>query len=264
VAVDGDTIVVGSDCGAAEVFRRRGRRWVHQVSLAPLDPQPFSGFGSSVDIDGDRIIVGAYWNDDGPGSAYMFVRDGTTWVEEQVLTPTDHTGPDSFGKSVSISADDVAVGAPGIGSTYIYTREGPGRWEQRAKLRSFDELLGEFGFAVSIDRDLVAASGWAHRSTDPWALLFGRGEDDWSPVDGFLQAELGIPPPVRIRGNYAAVSSWVYVVRSQRNLEDYAGFQDCFGAIIDLTPTCKAFDLTDDECVDLADFEIFVGTFVGP
>ena len=41
---------------------------------------------SSVSISGDYAIVGAYDDDDGKGSAYIFKRDGTSWSQQQKLT----------------------------------------------------------------------------------------------------------------------------------------------------------------------------------
>ena len=49
-------------------------------------------FGRSVSVSGDYAVVGAYGNDDAgidSGSAYIFVRSGTTWTQQQKLTASD-------------------------------------------------------------------------------------------------------------------------------------------------------------------------------
>ena len=45
------------------------------------------------------------------GSAYVFVRSGTTWSEQAKLTASDAADDDSFGYSVAVSGDTAVVGA---------------------------------------------------------------------------------------------------------------------------------------------------------
>ena len=72
-------------------------------------------FGHSVSISGDYAVVGAYYDDDGDvsnsGSAYIFVRDGTSWSQQAEIVASDAAMGDRFGKSVSISGDYAVVGA---------------------------------------------------------------------------------------------------------------------------------------------------------
>src|SRR5262249_700010 len=105
VAIDGSTAVVGlpeedvggaEDAGAVLVFTRdTPNTWALQARLEA--PQPPCGgnrgdqFGNSVAISGDRIVVGAPYDDFGlglstscpnskdAGSIYIFERNGTTW-----------------------------------------------------------------------------------------------------------------------------------------------------------------------------------------
>ena len=87
-------------------------------------------FGVSISIDGDRVIVGAYFDDDAggnSGSAYIFKRTETSWSQQNKLTANDGAEGDWFGYSVSIEGDQVVVGAPRnddagneSGSAYVY------------------------------------------------------------------------------------------------------------------------------------------------
>ena len=87
VAIDGDTIIVGAfekngSKGAAYIYTRSSGAWTLQQKITGSDPDFFDRFGSSVAIDGDTILVGAYIDDPGTGirqgSAYIFTRSGTT------------------------------------------------------------------------------------------------------------------------------------------------------------------------------------------
>jgi ELWxxDGT repeat protein len=71
-------------------------------------------FGWSLSISGDTALVGASRDDDqgsDSGSAYVFVRDGTSWSQQAKLTASDSAADDFFGRAVSISGDTALVGA---------------------------------------------------------------------------------------------------------------------------------------------------------
>ena len=89
-----------------------------EVKLTASDGMSGDDFGGTVSIDGDRIIVGAAY-DDGQGvdsgSAYIFDRDaGGAWVQVQPkLTAGDGAAGDLFGRVVSLDGDRAMVGAIG-------------------------------------------------------------------------------------------------------------------------------------------------------
>jgi hypothetical protein len=141
VAVSGDTAVVGayfddspaSDAGSAYVFVRSGLTWAQQAKLTAADAADGAdgdNFGTSVAVSGDTAVVGAPI-DDSPathaGSAYVFVRSGVTWAQQQKLTASDAADSDNFGSSVAVSGDTAVVGSPRdnspasiAGSAYVF------------------------------------------------------------------------------------------------------------------------------------------------
>jgi hypothetical protein len=137
VAIDGDTVVVGAPPylngfiapvelpGSAHVFSRRELadgtwQWDEDENL-PLS-QAVNGFGLSVAISRDRLVVGAPNDADDAGvitgAAYLFKYDGSNWVEDPVqrkLIPTTEPGleeGDQFGWAVTIDDGTIAVGSP--------------------------------------------------------------------------------------------------------------------------------------------------------
>lgn len=179
VAISGDTIIVGElryylnpnvRTGAASVFVRTGTTWAMQQRLLASDGQHFDSFGFRVAISGDTAIVGAP-NDDGPtadqGSAYIFVRSGSAWTQQQKLT-TPVTGPtDMFGESVGISGDTVIVGKRrediGVntnqGAVFVFVRSGS-TWTQQQRLTDSNITVGGlFGYAAAISGNTVVVSG---------------------------------------------------------------------------------------------------------
>src|SRR5215204_5008638 len=116
VAVNGNTMVVGarfdsttaSQAGAAYVYVLSGSTWTQQAVLLAPDGAAADKFGSAVAIGEDTVVVGAYQDDtafSNGGSAYVFVRSGTTWTFQQKLTPDDGTADDEFGVSVAIETE---------------------------------------------------------------------------------------------------------------------------------------------------------------
>lgn len=173
VSVSGDTVLVGAygnddagaDSGSAYVFVRSGGAWTQQLKLTASDAEASNFFGFSVSVSGDTAVVAAPFNSDaanGSGSAYVFVRSGTAWTQQQKLTASDAAEKDYFGWSVSVDGDMIVVGARGdsdagqdSGSAYVFVRAGA-VWTQHQKLTASDAAGGDvFGRSVSISGNTV-------------------------------------------------------------------------------------------------------------
>src|SRR5690606_21349393 len=142
--------------------RHNGTGWdEEQILSAAADEQANADFGTSVDLDGDAMIVGAprydvpaglgapYAN---AGKAYVFRYNSGSgvWSEEDQVTAADAAPLVRFGESVSISGSRAAVGAPGAdyqpdiqlptpdtGAAYIFAESG-GSWSQTHKVHASD------------------------------------------------------------------------------------------------------------------------------
>jgi hypothetical protein len=77
VSVSGDTVVVGaygdddggSSSGSAYVFVRDAGMWSQEAKLTASDHEAFDRFGYSVSVSGDKVVVGAYTDDDSATSS---------------------------------------------------------------------------------------------------------------------------------------------------------------------------------------------------
>lgn len=74
--------------------------------------EPGKYFGYSVAVSGQTVVVGAPIDEIGgklnQGSAYVFVRSGTSWKQQQKLIASDGAFADLFGFSVAISGDTIS------------------------------------------------------------------------------------------------------------------------------------------------------------
>jgi len=198
VAISGDTIIVGSQwhdtpfagCGAAYVYTRTAGVWTEQQKLTASIPIGDAYFGWSVSIDGDTCIVGAPYDDTAvlqDGSAFVFVRSGGVWSEEEKLTAFDPFLNDYYGWSVSVSGDTCAIGSyqdddlgGGSGSTYVYTRA-LGVWTLEQKLTASDGVAGNmFGYSVSLDEDALLVSAPFANANKGQVYYFTRAGIVWT------------------------------------------------------------------------------------
>jgi len=152
------------------------------------------GYFVSLAADGSTALVGAYMDNNGAGSAYIFTRSGETWARQATLFAGDGTAGDHFGYSASLSADGATalIGAYGdddngskSGSAYVFTNSG-GEWSQQAKLTAGDGAPGNnFGYSASLSADgataLIGAEGDDDNgSKSGSAYVFTHSGGDWS------------------------------------------------------------------------------------
>jgi len=106
---------VGTNSGAAYVFRDNGVKWALDSRLTPLDAASGDRFGSDVAISGDAALVGAYLHDDldlmNNGAAYLFRKNGLNWIQEAKIVAKDAADEDQFGFSVDLLGSRAAIGA---------------------------------------------------------------------------------------------------------------------------------------------------------
>ena len=151
----------GQQAGSAYVFTRSGTTWSEEQKLTASDKSAGGQFALSVSLSGETAVIGSEGDDQGgaaAGAAYVFVRSGTIWSEEQKLTAGDAAPGDGFGVSVSLSGDTAAIGAfrddlsGGFdqGSVYIFDRSGA-TWSEDQKLTSSEAAdLDNFGSSVAL------------------------------------------------------------------------------------------------------------------
>ncbi|HRF55572.1 MAG TPA: FG-GAP repeat protein, partial [Aquimonas sp.] len=204
VALDGDNALVGaygddvganSDQGSAYVFTRSGATWTQQAKLVAGDGADGDFFGTSVALDGDTALVGAIYDDvssRNQGSAYVFTRSGTKWMQQAKLTAGDGADSDEFGRSVALDGDIALVGAYGAkvgansdqGSAYVFTRSGA-TWAQEAKLTAGDgAAYDQFGWSVALDGETALIGAYADNvganRDQGSAYVFTRSGTTWT------------------------------------------------------------------------------------
>lgn len=220
MGIYGTTIIVGApfndgngdNAGAGYAFVREGGVWTEQARIVPDDIAPGDTFGWFSAIEGEVAVIGSPKDDDrgiDSGSVYIFVREGTNWVQEAKLTASDGAPDDIYGGWLDISGATVAVGAyrndrDGInsGAVYVYVKQ-DGEWVEQARLTGQDTGLGDqFGTTVKLQGERLAvgsifAFGGATRTGATY--IFERTGSSWferaklTPLDTVQSGSFGLP-----------------------------------------------------------------------
>jgi FG-GAP repeat len=132
--------------GGAFIYRRTAAGWQFHQELAARDASDSWSalFGWSVDIDGTTAVISAM--NEGTvalvrGAVYVYEFDGEQWIQVQKLTPPSKKRGLSFGKSVAMDGDWIAVSYPGDSTYYenngaiiLFERTPNGGWQRRHRL----------------------------------------------------------------------------------------------------------------------------------
>ena len=154
--------------GAVYVFEQDGDSWIETAKLVPADGGIFDGFGASMSLDGDMLVVGSPFHDgsgENAGAAYLFERASGVWSQDAKLSGHDIHPFDTFGASVGIAGDAIVIGSPlrddptkWEGAAYLYRNVG-GEWLEAAKiLPSVPVTRSKFGSAVALLDDIAVVS----------------------------------------------------------------------------------------------------------
>ena len=210
---DGNTLAVGgpndTPTGGVWVFiRTPSQQWSQQGNkLVGPDfdyaPDQVVSQGTSVSLsdDGNTLAVGGPGDSSGVGATWIFIRSGIQWQFQEdgkligCITPECVTWRivqglrrpvverHGQGPSVSLSGDGtvLAVGAPGLGGTFVFDRPSPGSksWKYRRVVGTDvndNRYFANQGNAVSLSGDgktLVVGTNtvdggvWVFKETEP-------------------------------------------------------------------------------------------------
>lgn len=224
--IDGDqSDNAANDSGAVYVFTRdpagvwSQQAYIKASNTGPGDPRTATGdnFGNSIALSGDTLAVAAWGEDssatgidgdqsdeDGEdsGAVYVFTRNGSgLWTQQAYIKASNTDIRDSFGHSVALAGDTLAVSASwessdatGIngdqnnnnadfsGAVYIFTRDGAGVWTQHTYVKASNtKAADEFGWAVDLSTDSLAVGARGEQGLSGAVYLFSRnGDGAWS------------------------------------------------------------------------------------
>ena len=145
------------------------------------------GFGGSMAIAGEDVLIGETGNSIFPGIVYVYQGASGTWREVAQLTAADNEGPpDHFGRALAAEGTTLLVGSPGRadgrGALYVFRQNGAGSWTEVERITAADGAEGDgFGSAVAIQGDVAVVSAPGRYEGTGAVYVLQRGADGrWS------------------------------------------------------------------------------------
>jgi len=187
VAMDGDTVVVGSPdpflyLGSAYVFVKPSDGWHNMTQTAQLvasDGVGGSVFGNNVAVRGDVIAVSDYGQNQNHGKIYVYVKPPGGWsgvlTETAQLTASDDNFGYLLGRTLAMDSEGTIYGgAPlrGNGTVYVFVQPKSG-WQtatQNAKLTSSHGAsiaIASQALTANGDTVVAGAAGWPSGFSGP-------------------------------------------------------------------------------------------------
>jgi hypothetical protein len=214
VAIDGDFMAVGvpldtvganSLQGSVVIYRRTAAGWVQEARLVAADGAAGDRFGNVVAMSAGTIAVGSYLADIGgqvdQGAAYVFVRQGDSWVQQAKLVDPDGAADDKFGNAIAAEGDLVAVaassdaiGASSLqGSAHVFRRDA-GAWTRVQRLTASDGAAANyFGSSIAMSRGTLLVGAFFAASapgvSGGAAYVFDQAGGLWSQTAKLVQAD---------------------------------------------------------------------------
>ena len=259
VAISGDTIVTGAplhdtvlrDEGLVYVHRfdPKSTSWFLEATLAAPDAGENDRFGSSVAIDGDRILVGSPRDDDrgiDGGAAWIFERTEGSWSATAKILRDTTDWQSGFGSAVALDGDLAVVAADrddrfGLddGAVHLYELDPKAGWIASAVLGAPAGASGrELGVSVAIDGDRLVAG----MPVDDDGGSDVGGVMTWRRVDGAWTEEAVLRPFAAEDLSLVGASVAIAADRVVAGAPLWGGTSDPLGAVLvlDLAADCDA------------------------
>jgi hypothetical protein len=178
LAIDGDLVAVsavGAESNRGKVYLySRSAGWARVEELSDPSGQPFDWFGSSLALEGDRLVVGAQAADidaanPGTGAAFLYERNqggADQWGLVTRLVADQPEFDSFFGSHVALEGDTLVVAAYNadryeggqpvahqVGAAYVFEKDqgGVNAWGQVARLQPSDgAVLDRFGIGLAL------------------------------------------------------------------------------------------------------------------
>ncbi len=190
--------------GAVYIYKRSGNTWIQEAYIKTPNSDQNDQFGISISLSGDSLAAGAVNEASNQtiitngntasgdnsnfvsGAVYVFKRTGVSWAQQAYIKAVNNNAGDSFGASVSLSGDSLAVGATiessnqttitngatastnnsnaNSGAVYVYKRTG-NSWAQEAYIKAVNNDSGDlFGLSTSLSGDTLAVGTYLEDS----------------------------------------------------------------------------------------------------
>ncbi len=182
-------------------FDSESSAWQYDEAIENNLPGSFfindsAGFGFSVDVSSDKLLVGAPFAEDEAeentdGRVFYYKKSGDTWMEQQEIEDAELF--DQLGVSLSMDGDRFATTSLTEGTSAVSVYQYSDSTDMWAKDQSFDtstEGASEFINQVSLSGDRLAVTDYNSEDAFDSQVKVYHKDDSWTLEDS-LTARLG-------------------------------------------------------------------------
>ncbi len=246
VAIQGERIAVGArgvagagaatQAGSVFIFELIDDTWTQIQRVEAPDFAINDFFGSSIDMDGDWLVIGSYLDDDNgsaSGSVYVleYDHDLEQYVSDSKLSMPFNGANDYLGFSVAIDGDILVAGAPqdnffggheeGVVNVYRYGGSG---WASEQQLYAGARAAGNhFGHSVDVDDEVIVVGalftdGDEEDEGIAWVYRFEGGA--WSMNAEIERVAPSDPSKSKLFGDTVAIEGNRVIVGAKKDDEE--------------------------------------------
>lgn len=200
LAIDGDTIVVGTydgndNHGSVHIFQFADGLWTR---TAKFNGNIGDNLGYKVSVSGNHVLAaapGAYTSDGYGGMIYSYTYDGTTWVQNESLSPSVWRSFWTVQSNWTLAIDgDVALVGREIATTNgqyegvvcAFHFDGTQWGEETPFYNTNPSSFWRFGSSVAISGDLAIIADSARYSSGGQLHCFRRVNGQWESIGKFV------------------------------------------------------------------------------
>jgi len=136
--------------GVVHVYDRSLTPWPLVQTLIINDDHPDDGFGQSIAVEDDVLVITGMVAPDLRNVAHIYERNNGLW--QWVDAVRDARSPNTFGQGLVVSDGRIIIGSPDLnfqGSVYVFEKTGQ-NYQLVQELRELNTIsLGRFGYDVS-------------------------------------------------------------------------------------------------------------------
>lgn len=174
LSLDGNRAAIGAPfavssigvTGAVYLYELRATGWTQVDKLVGSRCTDGSRFGDSLELRGNRLVIGASTQTGGAhecGAVYVFGLASAGWTELDEFESPTPTPVERFGHELAFEGGRLAIGAPwrnsvalGAGAVFLYEEFG-GQWQfVRELLPSQPRAHQHFGSSLALDEGWIA------------------------------------------------------------------------------------------------------------
>ncbi|WP_194534661.1 T9SS type A sorting domain-containing protein [Zobellia nedashkovskayae] len=218
--------------GAVYVFEKNTSNvWVETAELYPSDDLFNGGFGESVAVSGNQIIIGASGYD--ATGAFIFEKqEDNSWKEVQSLSALDGDNY-TYARDVAITENRIIIGDVGYtditydqGETIVYEKAYNGIWNEVQTLKASNGYQADyFGDALAMNNNRIVVNMSVDQTDTGWLYVYHKSGGEWTETHILTDPEISTLD----FGNHVAVAEGLIVATSG----DYVHFFEDASIVID-------------------------------